>query len=130
MVAGQKPQRRDARAAKPIGIERRAVIRLARVRGVRCGIGGVSARHDREQDRRVLDGSRHRPGRVLAVRDRDDERAGDEADRRLDADETVAADGQGTTDPSVSVPIAPAARLAAIAAPDPELDPHALRSSA
>src|SRR3954469_11958162 len=35
-----------------------------------------------------------------------------------------------TIEPSVSVPIATAARLAAIAAADPELDPDGLRSSA
>src|SRR6266550_6620153 len=35
-----------------------------------------------------------------------------------------------TTEPSVSVPIAAAQRLAATAAPDPELDPHGLRSRA
>src|SRR6266550_7445962 len=35
-----------------------------------------------------------------------------------------------TTDPSVSVPIAAAHRLPATAAPDPELEPHGLRSSA
>src|SRR2546426_995922 len=40
-----------------------------------------------------------------------------------------AEDGQ-TTDPSVSVPIATAQRLAATAAPEPELEPHGLRSSA
>src|SRR5206468_4382278 len=40
-----------------------------------------------------------------------------------------AEDGQ-TTDPSVSVPIAAAHRLAATAAPEPELEPHGLRSSA
>src|SRR5438128_7494435 len=39
-----------------------------------------------------------------------------------------AEDGQ-TTDPSVSVPIATAQRLAATAAPEPELEPHGLRSS-
>src|ERR1043165_3343056 len=38
-------------------------------------------------------------------------------------------DGQ-TTEPSVSVPIAAAHRFAATAAPEPELDPHGLRSSA
>ena len=38
-------------------------------------------------------------------------------------------DGQ-TIDPSVSVPIAAAHRFADAAAPDPELDPHGLRSSA
>src|SRR5262245_40136267 len=38
-------------------------------------------------------------------------------------------DGE-TIDPSVSVPTATAARLAAIAAPEPELDPDVLRSSA
>src|SRR3954471_5962162 len=37
-------------------------------------------------------------------------------------------DGQ-TIDPSVSVPIATGARLAAIPAPEPELEPHGLRSS-
>src|SRR6185503_15442687 len=37
-------------------------------------------------------------------------------------------DGQ-TMDPSVSVPIATAQRLAETAPPDPELDPHGLRSS-
>jgi hypothetical protein len=35
-----------------------------------------------------------------------------------------------TIEPSVSVPTASAARLAATAAPDPELDPHGVRSSA
>jgi hypothetical protein len=35
-----------------------------------------------------------------------------------------------TIDPSVSVPIATAQRFAATAVPDPELDPHGLRSSA
>ena len=40
----------------------------------------------------------------------------------------TAFDGQ-TIEPSVSVPTATAARLAAIALPDPELDPHGLRSS-
>ena len=35
-----------------------------------------------------------------------------------------------TTDPSVSVPTPTIARLALIAAPVPELDPHGLRSSA
>ena len=34
-----------------------------------------------------------------------------------------------TIDPSVSVPSAPAARLAAGAVPDPELEPHGLWSS-
>src|SRR5256885_3337375 len=34
-----------------------------------------------------------------------------------------------TTEPSVSVPMATAQRFAAIAAPDPELEPHGLRSS-
>src|SRR4029079_6897835 len=33
-------------------------------------------------------------------------------------------------EPSVSVPMAAAARFAATAAPDPELEPHGLRSSA
>src|SRR6476619_7525853 len=41
----------------------------------------------------------------------------------------LADDGQ-TTDPSVSDPTPIAARFAATAAPVPELDPHALRSSA
>src|SRR6185295_13845626 len=41
----------------------------------------------------------------------------------------LAFDGQ-TTEPSVSVPTPTAARLAAIAAPVPELEPHGLRSSA
>src|SRR5262245_16221327 len=35
-----------------------------------------------------------------------------------------------TIEPSVSVPTATTARLAAIAAPEPELEPQALRSSA
>src|ERR1700683_5225338 len=35
-----------------------------------------------------------------------------------------------TIEPSVSVPMASAHRLAETAAPDPELEPHALRSSA
>ena len=38
-------------------------------------------------------------------------------------------DGQ-TIEPSVSVPIAAAQKLAAAATPEPELDPHGLRSSA
>ena len=40
-----------------------------------------------------------------------------------------AVDGQ-TMDPSVSVPMAAAARLAETAAPEPELEPHGLRSRA
>jgi hypothetical protein len=40
-----------------------------------------------------------------------------------------AADGD-VTDPSVSVPTATAQQLAAVAAPDPELDPDGERSSA
>ena len=40
-----------------------------------------------------------------------------------------AVDGQ-TMEPSVSVPMAAAARLAETAAPEPELEPHGLRSSA
>src|SRR5690349_22111888 len=39
------------------------------------------------------------------------------------------ADDGHTIDPSVSVPIPTAARLAEIAAPVPELDPHGFRSS-
>ena len=42
-------------------------------------------------DRRVSDGPRHRSGRVLAGRDRDDPVLGDEADRRLESDDRVAA---------------------------------------
>ena len=38
-------------------------------------------------------------------------------------------DGE-TIEPSVSVPIVPAQRFAAAAAPEPELDPDGLRSSA
>ena len=34
------------------------------------------------------------------------------------------------TDPSVSLPMAPAQRLLAVAAPDPELEPDGLRSNA
>ena len=41
----------------------------------------------------------------------------------------LAFDGH-TTEPSVSVPTATAQRLADVAAPEPELDPQALRSSA
>ena len=37
-------------------------------------------------------------------------------------------DDGAITEPSVSVPIATAQRLAATAAPEPELDPHGLRS--
>jgi hypothetical protein len=40
------------------------------------------------------------------------------------------ADEGQTIEPSVSVPMAAAHRLAATAAPDPELDPQGLRSSA
>src|SRR5579863_4427291 len=39
-------------------------------------------------------------------------------------------DAGQTTDPSVSVPTATAHRLAATAAPEPELEPHGLRSRA
>src|SRR5208282_6739129 len=41
----------------------------------------------------------------------------------------LADEGQ-TTEPSVSVPMATAQRLAAVAAPEPELDPQGLRSRA
>jgi hypothetical protein len=69
------------------------------------------------------------PCRVLRVRNRDDAAAADEAHRRLDAHEPAADDGL-VIDPSVSVPTAIAQRSAAIAAPDPELDPLVLRSRA
>src|SRR6185369_11991818 len=39
------------------------------------------------------------------------------------------ADDGHTTEPSVSVPTAAAHKFAAMAAPEPELDPHGLRSS-
>jgi hypothetical protein len=39
------------------------------------------------------------------------------------------ADDGHTIEPSVSVPIATVQKLAAVAAPEPELDPHGLRSS-
>ncbi len=39
-----------------------------------------------------------------------------------------ACDAGQVTEPSVSVPTATTARFAAIAAPEPELDPHGVRS--
>ena len=81
----------DARAFQAVGVERRRVVALRpsrRVAVVAASLA-IGAGHRAEQRRGVGDGARHRARRVLAVRDRDDAAAADQAERRLDADERV-----------------------------------------
>jgi len=58
-------------------------------RALRRRVGGVRPGNRGQQDRRVGHRAAHRAGGVLRVRDRDDARAADEADRGLDADESA-----------------------------------------
>ena len=70
------------------------------------------------------------PGGVLAVADRHDVGAADTGPTvGLSPTSPFMDEGQ-VTEPSVSVPTPTAARLAAIAAPVPEEEPQAVRSSA
>ena len=120
----------DPRAAQPGRIEELRVVGL-RFAGAGRGrrIVGIDAGERAQQDRGVAHRARHRAGRVLAVGDGNDAGAAHRPDRRLDADDAVDDDGH-TIEPSVSVPIAAAHRFAATAAPEPELEPQGLRSSA
>ena len=88
-VAGEMLARdADSRAAETVAIEGRRVVG-ERVAGARRGrvVARVDAGEHAKQNRRVANGARHWPGGVLAVRDRNDSRAADQAERRLDADE-------------------------------------------
>jgi len=86
--AGEVPGDADPRAAEPILVDERRVVRLD-VGSRGPGVPFVRAGQRRQQRCRVGDGPGHRPRRVLRVRDRDDAGSAHEADRRLDADEAV-----------------------------------------
>ena len=119
------------RAAQPCGIQEtwcspaRCALRLAR-----RGIMRIDSGQCAQQNRGIAYGARHRPGRILAVRE-----IGMMPERLISPTvglipTTPFMDDGHTIEPSVSVPIATAQRLADAAAPDPELEPHGLRSSA
>ena len=76
----------DPRALEAGGVQVGRVVAL-RVRSRRCrgGIVDVRAGHRGQQDRRIAHGARHRAGRVLRVRDRDDAGSAQQPDRRLHA---------------------------------------------
>ncbi len=118
----------DASALKPLGVEMTRVVLVdmsLRVR--RCLVIGIGHGKNREEDGRVTDGTSHWAGGVLCVRNRDNSGAANQADRRFDAHEVLCIDDGLRMDPSVSVPMATAQRLAATAAAEPELDPEGLR---
>ena len=121
----------DARALQPVRIEERRVVaeRPARAR-LRRRVVGVGAGHRAEDGDRVGDGARHRAGGVLGVRDRHDARAAEQADGRLDADERVVVRRRDDRAVGLRADRRPPQKPAASAAPEPELEPDGLRSSA
>src|SRR6266550_1878342 len=80
----------DSRSSQSFRVERASVInsRLTFARES-SAVGGIDAGENRQQERRVSDGARHRPGGVLAVRNRNDSRSAQQAERWLDAHEAV-----------------------------------------
>ena len=88
--SGEAARDADARPRQSVGVEIRRVVAQPVRLGVRGGrIPRVGTGQHPQHDRGVAHGARHRSRGVLAVRDRDDAGAADEADRRLDADDAV-----------------------------------------
>ena len=77
----------DPCALERVLLERRGVVRAHAARRLRRGVMRIDAGHRAQQERRVRDRARHRTRRILRARNRNDARAADEADGRLDADE-------------------------------------------
>ena len=74
--------------------ERQTLVTRADADGDRVGFGGrrvvrIASGHDGKQESGVLHGARHWAGGVLAVADRHDVRAADQADGRLEPDDAV-----------------------------------------
>ena len=119
----------DPGAAQAVGVEEAAVVAVAVALGVGGGrVAGVDPGHGPEHGGGVGHGAGHGAGHVLAVGDRDHARAAGQPRVGLIPTRALCEEGQ-TIDPSVSVPSETAARLAAAAVPDPELEPHGLWSS-
>ena len=122
---------RCARPCRPSGSRDRRVVVGTRFCADRDLIVRIRPRHRAEQRRR-----RRRPsapwGPAVSWRvgDRDDARSAEKADCRLDADERSWPAPATRSTRLVSVPTAAAARFAATATADPELEPEGLRSSA
>ena len=77
----------QARALQSRGFEKRGVSGAGLAGG--RGVPGIDAGERAEQHRRVRHGPRHRPGRVLAVGDRNNAGATDKTQRRLDAHQRI-----------------------------------------
>ena len=91
-VVVERPRDADARALQPVGVQETAVAAPGRRRaGASRRIVGIrrSAFENAQQNRRVGDGFRERPGRILIRRDRNHAVAADAAHRRLDARQHV-----------------------------------------
>ena len=76
----------DPRAAQTVRIEELRVVFLCLCR-LRDRVALVGSGQRAEENRRVSHAAAHRAGRVLAVRDRNDSGAADQAERRFDSDQ-------------------------------------------
>ena len=141
MIASEVAVVADPFALDEVGVQRFRVVRQFGERGrldvfvfheVRAhhafvlfvGFGvGTGHRGDRlQRHRRVGDGPHDRAGGVLGGVDRGDPVAGDEAQRRAQADVALRVEGL-MIEPEVSVPIVSATSAAAAAAPEPDEEP-------
>ena len=116
---------------RPSGIQRRRVVGLrCDVAGAGRGVARIDTGERAEQNRGVANRARHRAGGVLAVRDRNDSRPADQAQRRFDT--RRAPPPLTATSPSRRSPCRPRRRNNSRRSPtpDPELDPDGVRSSA
>ena len=113
-----------------VRVEKRRVVVGAPVCAHRRLIGRIRPRHRAEQRGGVGDGARHRAGVSWLWAIGMMPAPAEEADRRLDADERSWPARATRSTRSVSVPTAAAARFAATATAEPELEPDGLRSSA
>ena len=89
----------------------------------------INTGHRVQQDRNGTNRTSHRSGSILAGGDGNDAGSADKSYGRLESDDAIDRGG-AVTEPSVSLPIAPAHRQADTATPEPELDPEGLRLSA
>src|SRR4029079_368769 len=94
------PRDTDPGAAQSVGIQRAGVVDPTPGLGcARRGVSWVDAGEDVQDYCRISDRPRHRAGGVLAVRDRNDSRPADEAERWLDPYDPIR--GRRTDDRSV-----------------------------
>ena len=84
------PHYAEPLAAKTFRVEKRCIVGTSfRLSVSAGGVGRVHPGERAEQESRIRHRSRHWPRRVLAVRDGDDASAAHQAERRLDADNSV-----------------------------------------